>query len=203
MKRTIKIACCIAMLSFIYITSASAQLGIQAGYVNSKFSEVDDHYNGFELGVNYQMPIMGGFGLDYSLLYTLITRSEDSDLFDDYKSTGHYLNLPVRVQFSYPINNSFSIFAYGGPNFTLGVGGKNTRSVESVKIEQKWYGDDDNSWDLNRFDILLGLGVGVRYNNIILKGGYDWGLIDLDKSDDDSMHRNQFNISLAYIFNMR
>ena len=36
--------------------------------------------------------------------------------------------------------------------------------------------------NLNQLDLQLGLGLGVQWKKYQLKGGYDWGLINISKS---------------------
>ncbi len=207
MKKAVKSLLIVALLAIGSFSTANAQFGIQAGYVNAQLyhdgDKVNDSYNGFEVGVSYNMPIMGGFSLQYALLYTFQTVKYEyahSSLTDvDLTSTGHFLNLPVRAAYAFPITNDFSIFLYGGPNFTLGLGGRDKLDGDlpgvDIDRETKWYDDDL----YNRFDIKLGLGLGLQYINIILKGGYDWGLID-QADGSANLSRNQFNISLVYQF---
>lgn len=207
MKTTTKSLLLIAVLSFCAIT-ANAQLGIQAGYVNSqiysKGDKVSDPYNGLEVGLNYNMPIMGGFSLQYGLLYTMLTRKETGSLLGvstEYKSTGHYLNIPFRAAYTYYFTNDFGIFGYGGPNFAIGLAGKDKASgstgVGEGSLDFNWYGDNGTR---NRFDVKLGLGVGIVYKSLTLRGGYDWGLLNLSKDDNVKLNQNQFNISLGYSF---
>ena len=210
MKRTLKTICLLAVFAITSINMANAQFGIQAGYVNSKFNTDlpsfvagKEHYNGFEIGATYDFQIQGGVFMNYGLLYTFGKNSYDYGTenfnFVTIENTAHYLNIPVRVGYKYPINNSFRVFAYAGPNFTFGLAGKTSGEIIGFTGDGKWYGEDS---DLKRFDIKLGLGIGVEYNNFVLKGGYDWGLFNAYDSDNFYARRNQFNISIAYLFNL-
>ena len=205
MKRTIKTICLIAVLTITSVSVANAQLGIQAGYANSKFnSDIPlfplglSNYNGFEIGPTYDFQIQGGLYMNYGLLYTL-GKSSDKIGSVTIENTGHYLNVPVRIGYKYSINDSWRVFGYAGPNFTFGLAGKTTGGILGISADGKWYDDDS---DFKRFDIKLGLGAGVQWKNIALKGGYDWGLINAYDSDDFYARRNQFNISIVYMFNV-
>ena len=214
MKKTMKSFVIIAVLAIVSVGTANAQLGVQAGYVSSKFVAEDseaDPYNGFNVGLTYDMAIQGGFGLHYGLLYTLISDKESvketlpilGDVEVTYKSSGHFLNIPVQATYKYAINSDFGIFAYAGPNFTMGVAGSEKISYSIAEAgddgKASWYGEDDGI-DFGRFDIQLGVGLGIQYSNFVLKGGYDWGLLNPYGDDDFKINRNQFNVSLGFLF---
>jgi len=182
----------------------NAQLGIQAGYVNSVFKteignvkSTSDAYNGFNAGITYDYNINEYFGLTTGLLYSLITNKEKTGG-AEFTSTGHYATLPINIKGNYPINRSGSlrIFAFVGPDFILGIAGKSKSSIANVESSSKWYDDDHTK----RFDIALGMGAGLQYNNIRLKFGYDLGLLNLSDLDNVTYKRNHFNISLGYLF---
>ena len=65
-SRKISFVLLAAMLS---IGFANAQLGIQAGYSNSKDANSDAALNGFHAGLVYNLPIQGAVSLQYGLLY--------------------------------------------------------------------------------------------------------------------------------------
>lgn len=203
MKKSIKTICLLAILAITSVNIVNAQLGVQIGYVNAKFySDVPlfpaglDNYNGLEVGPTYDQLIMGGLFMHYGLLYTYGTNSEKVGLVN-VENTAHYLNIPVRLGYRHPISGKVSIFGYAGPNFTFGLAGKTSREIVGLTRNGKWYGEDSK---LKRFDIKLGIGLGIQISNCILKGGYDWGLINAYDSDDFYARRNQFNISAAYQF---
>ncbi|HOH75529.1 MAG TPA: hypothetical protein PKW38_07130, partial [Paludibacteraceae bacterium] len=63
-------------------------------------------------------------------------------------------------------------------------------------IESNPYDNDD----LERFNLQLGVAGGLKFSNLILQAGYDWGLFDLNKSDLIDLRKNTFSVSLAYEF---
>ena len=62
--------------------------------------------------------------------------------------------------------------------------------------------DEDNNGkkDISRFDVQLGAGAGIKYNAIILRFSYDWGLIDRLTIEPSKFKANDMKISLAYMF---
>lgn len=194
MKKSIKLLFVTALAVIAF--NANAQMGIEAGYVNSKFtsgSNSSDPFNGFRVGATYDMTVQGNFALNYGLGYTFLARKYELASID-YKSNGHFLNIPVRAMYSIPLNQSMKFFLYAGPDFYFGLAGKNKieEGITGVSGDFDWYGDDS---DMKRFDVMLGAGGGIQFNNIRIKAGYDWGLVEINKP----ATRNQFSVSIAYM----
>lgn len=209
MKKTIKLAL-VAILVTVGAATANAQLGVEAGYAGTKgYTKYDgdkttgDNVNGFFVGVNYDMNIQGGFGLHYGLLYAMsLDKTENEILGVKYStsSTGHYVNIPFRITYAFPISDSFKVFAYAGPRFDIGLAGKSKATIAGVEASTPWYKDELD--DMARFDLKLGAGAGVQFGNIVLKAGYDWGMLNnfKDLPDKTSAKSNQFTVSLGYKF---
>ncbi|MCL1821624.1 MAG: PorT family protein [Prolixibacteraceae bacterium] len=186
----------VAVFAIVAI-GANAQVGIEAGYVNSKFSKANEPFNGFRVGATYDMTVQGNFALNYGVGYTFLTQKNatgGSLASVELKSTGHYVDIPVRAMYSIPLNASSKFFLYAGPDFYFGLAGKNKITGQVAGAEgnttHDWYGD------MKRFDVLLGAGGGIQFNRIRIKAGYDWGMVEVNKS----ITRNQFNVSLGFMF---
>ena len=194
----------LALVAIFSFGVAKAQMGVQLGFSSSSQKEafpIPGSMIGFHVGPSYEMQIQGAISLQYALLYNyLTTTSGMSQLpsiatlgaiyFEDYdqKSTAHRLDLPVRVAGTFPINHSLSFFVFAGPNFNFGL----THKIYGNNI----YTDDD----LSRFDLQLGTGAGLKYNNFALKAGYDWGMLNRIKGDGMVWRNNDLKVSLAVAF---
>ena len=77
------------------------------------------------------------------------------------------------------------IFVYTGPSFDIGVGGKFKQSAEamgeSVATEESIY---DPEYGFKRFNMLWGVGAGVRWKFLQLRIGGDWGLLNINRLDE-------------------
>lgn len=239
MKKNVRFVL-ITVLLFAAMTS-SAQFEIDAGYLNStQKADVDgnssksDPSNGFHIEATYDFYIVKGFsiatGLNYSALFS---NDEDSLTFDDIislrstvKMQEHYLDIPVRLKYTFDIANNFRIFAYGEAKFIFGISSSYKSTLSGTISNQNVDGDmtynfytgDLKMNDLefaiadpilsetrySRFDMQLGVGLGVElFNRLVVKGGYDWGLLNRFKEtimNDATLRRNQFNISLGFMF---
>lgn len=211
MKKSFKAILIVAMVAVS--AGVSAQLSVNAGYANSattvkagSTSNTADGVNGVTAGVGYDMNVQGGFGLFWGLNYTYAWNKEEGTFWGitgTSNSVDHYLDVPVRLTFGLPITDAFKVFAFGGPKFVYALAGKTTYSLSSGESSASSEPSDHyKDTDLSRFDIKLGLGAGVQFSNIIVKGGYDWGMLNqyTGDIDDYSSKINQFYVTLGVTF---
>ncbi len=184
--KSIKKITLVALAAVLSISFASAQIGIQAGYSMSKVNDKDaDAISGFHVGPTYNMTIQGPISLQYGLLYNFVT----SEILPKTTYTSHSLDIPVRVAATFPLTSGFSAFGFAGPNFNLGL----ADNIDNTNLFEQ---DKDRS----RFNLQLGLGAGLQYNNIGVKFGYDFGLLDMHKSDIIDYKNNGLKVGLFFNF---
>lgn len=207
--KSIKKISLIAVAAIMSISFASAQVGIQAGYSSAKSTVEDSEaMGGFHVGPIYNMTIQGPISLQYGLLYNLYMDKSSTDKvansWIETNSTAHQIDIPVRVAASFPVGSGLSAFVFAGPNFNLGLAGKTTVStyVDGNKSDGlSWEGRDIyEDKDLSRFNLQLGLGAGVQYNNMGVKFSYDFGMLDMHKSDNINYKVNGMKVGLFYNF---
>lgn len=208
--KSIKKISLVALAAILSITFANAQVGVQAGYSMMK-TTVDNSKasNGFHVGPIYNMSLQGPISLQYGLLYNLYLSSDDKTTGSGDLRTGavitrtaHQFDVPVRVAATFPIASSISAFAFAGPNFNLGLAsGSSTqawalgkKAGDPVKVD---YYEDKN---ISRFNLQLGLGAGLQYSNMGVKFSYDFGLLDMHKSDAIDYKVNGLKVGLFYNF---
>ena len=202
--------------------SANAQVSINAGYVSTtpiSNSESGDAIKGITAGLGYDMNVQGGVGLSWGLNYTYAWDKEEDtqnipflgSITFSGKSADHYLDVPVRLTYTLPLSGDLNVFGFAGPKFVYAIAGKTTTSVStdlagdiSEYIPEIPEGNKDHYKDTNlsRFDIKAGLGAGVQFKNIILKAGYDWGLLNqyTGNNDNYSAKSNHFYATLGFAF---
>ena len=151
---------------------------------------VKTDYNGFNFGPVGEFNIVQNLDLRYGFLYSLLTGQKDL-LLTTYDYVGHFVDLPVQAQYSFPLINDLKIFAFGGPTLNFGIA--QTGKIGSTSID--FYEKDK---DLTRFDVKLGLGGGLRFSSFELRVGYDWGMLDLNKKDNITLNINQLTAALVY-----
>ncbi len=192
-----KIKSIFAVVLLALAVNVSAQVGIQAGYVNvtDKFTNTSSEVNGFNFGPVGEFGLVKNLDLRYGFLYTLLADSKEGLLSTTTTYTGHFVDVPVQAQFSFPVNNLIKVFAFGGPTLNLGLAQTTVTKGGSVEVSVNHYEANDK---LSRFDVKLGLGAGVRFSNFEVRAGYDWGMLDLDGRDNLTQHRNQLTAALVY-----
>jgi opacity protein-like surface antigen len=216
MRKVMKAAMVVALVAVS--ASASAQFSANVGYVSTGksidgagISIMDKGYglssNGITVGVGYDMNIQDAWGIAWGLNYTYAFASHDvpGTPKAEYKFTGMSLDIPVRATFTYPVSDALKVFGFAGPKFAFDLTGKYQGYLDGKKV-----GDDNAKQDLyekdgniSRFDVKLGLGAGANFNNVLLKVGYDWGLLNKltgDAAKNDTWRVNQFYVTLGYAF---
>lgn len=105
------------------------------------------------------------------------------------------------MQWRYEIVPDWSVFVYTGPSFDIGVGGKIKQSGEafgeSAPFEESIY---DPEYGFKRFNMLWGVGAGVRWKFLQLRIGGDWGLLNINRMDEKVTLSKPLHVTLSYMF---
>lgn len=192
--KTIKLTL-VALATIFSFGLANAQndgMGLQAGYssesvVNGAISSL----KGFHVGPTYEMSIQGPISLQYGLLYNYLT---GKNLF--YTETKHALDIPFRLAATFPLSGDLKAFIFGGANFNVGISDK----VGDTDIYSKELTIGSTTYKASRFDLQLGAGGGIQYNNFGVKAGYDWGMLDRSGNIGLGTKANDLKVSLFYNF---
>lgn len=119
-----------------------------------------------------------------------------------------YLEVPLNVVLSVPMQNKTGLFFNAGPYIAVGVGGKSKTDTKigaltsSSESKIKFSNDDpftsqqdDAAYDkLKRFDFGLNFGTGFDFKKLILKANYGLGLakINSTQSDNNANDKNKY-----------
>ncbi len=195
MKKIITLAAVLFAAMISVNSFAQIRWSATAGFGQGTLSEksggvtVSDTDNGIYAGILGEIPIQGvqNLGIEAGLVYSWFT-----DKTEGVKQNFHALNLPVKAKYCFPLNNEFGFFALAGPTFALGLSATNKENGATLDLFENY---------LKRFDIKLGIGAGVCYNDMIeLRLGYDWGLLNISQVSGITGHLNYLHIGLAYKF---
>lgn len=186
--------------------------GISVGYTSKQMKDKDgDKYPwcyigdddskkssaALRVGFYWAPEFRYGIGLQTGLYYDMSTstyKEEEISL----SSSEHSLSIPLRIQYRYEIIPDLSIFLYTGPSFDISLAYTAKASYMGETEKESMYGEDS---DLNRFNMLWGVGAGVRWKGLQLMLGGDWGLTNIYKDDPWKTKLNKpFSISLTYLF---
>lgn len=201
----------IALVAIFSISFASAQVGLQAGYSISTNANNEISLNGFHAGPIYNLSIQGPVSLQYGLLYNYLTKKSEGTFMGitgTSTTTAHRLDIPFRVTASFPVSGNVSAFIFGGPNFNLGLMQKTDGTADFWGVGSGYIEGDniyksemsDGSKRYSMFDLQLGAGAGLKFNNLGVKFSYDWGMLDRDNSDSGIWKNNDMKVGLFVNF---
>lgn len=154
---------------------------------------------GFYFGVNYDyafstiegLTVEPGlyfmhYGKDFTLPYNVDSKA--------YRA--NYLRIPVNIKYTLPFDEKFSVSAFTGPRFNLGIGG----NMFSKGVTYPGLKTLDAQW---------GFGVSaVIVDAVMLRLGYDLGLTKCIKDNTKDhegwsnlkVHRNTFYVGVGFAF---
>lgn len=172
---------------------------------------VKSPYHTIRTGLNVEIPIRLGFGVETGLKYSFAFGSREQQYNHSdtafFSYSGHLLDIPVRMTYTLPVFWGIKLFAYAGPNFNIGL-----EQTSDVKFEPKKTGQpnplnlpvpgtyDLYESELKRFAFQLGAGGGIQWKNFRLRSGYDWGLNNVGKSKKYREGLRGWHIAFEYEF---
>ena len=202
MKKVFAIAAALLLIG----TSAFAQ-SFGAGYVQSTSTNGSSSSaaNGFYAGFGYTAEIAPGIALNPGIYYEFLTSSSASSFGSLFsysgKTTEHYVNVPFHLSLAYSFAPTFKLYVYGGPTASIGVASTTKESGSIAGFGGTSTTDNYASGNYSRFDILAGGGVGAEVmKKFRVNVGYDFGLLDRNKSDNGTLKRNRLTAGVAYVF---
>lgn len=202
----------IVAAALLFACAANAQtyfnLGYGYGMNKVQFGELDPDTvgsNAITAGVSHNFGIAGNFGIEAGLNYMHDWSWEGLEAGESKgaKKTGvmsRYdgLNVPVLLNYAFPLASDFKVKVLAGPKMFLGLSDKSTTYVNGEKgLVYNSYEDDD----LSRFNVSASFGVaGEWMDKFRFMLGYDLGINDMDKSDLAKRKQSMLTFTLGYIF---
>lgn len=198
-----------AVLVAVAATSAFAQLSVGAGYINyASKTQIGSNTNypasnnGFYLGGDYNIPLVGGLGVAPGVYFSYSGSSDTSSMLG-ITGTGNtnetYLTVPVNVNYGVDLG-TIRVFVFGGPSLQYGLSSNFVQTVSSSLGSGSNTTDNYDNSDYNRFNLLVGGGLGVDVDSFRISFGYDWGLTDRSAADKITMKNKVLHIGISYLF---
>ncbi len=164
----------------------------------------------FQIGFTWSPEFRYGIGIQTGIYYELSTDSysENGTIMDEKYSSSinlneHNLSIPVRAQWRYEIIQDLSVFLYTGPSFDISLAYNISISnkIPAFDIDESAKMSLYDESDINRFNLMWGVGGGIRWKFLQFKVGGDWGLTSLyhDEVEKTTLNR-PFYFSLSYQF---
>lgn len=109
------------------------------------------------------------------------------------------LQIPIRVQYEYKFNDNWAVFGYAGPKFDVGLSFKTEREQGHYGKDTEDFYDSDYRNAQHRLNFMLGFAAGVRFWDLYLSLGGDFGLNNIYRNKDVTpVHTHQFILTLGY-----
>jgi hypothetical protein len=202
MKKAFKFTLLITLLLLSGFATAQ-KISIEAGFTNpARYGSglSTTYLNGNQLGLTTVIPLKNNFSLLTGALYTIVYADKkqgypNSDVVN-YYTFGHFADVPLRAMYTLPVSKSLRFFAYAGPNLNIGL--SQLQITNSTLSAIPSGSTNMYASDLNRLNLQLGLGGGVQWNKLTLKGGYDFGLLNLNKKSTTNIYQRGWHVSMAY-----
>lgn len=206
-------------------------IGITLGYSQNSMFETSpllgtkvshnedvDRYHGFHCGIILNPEIDNGIGIltGAKYIYTpTYQRIGTRTNYDETFISKHDLAIPLRFQYRYAFTPGFSVFAYTGPSFNIGlVWNRHNNKIENKENTESntisFYEDNNspntldatNISNYSRFHCFWGLGVGIIFNqHLRIEYCADWGLNNITPYSGKFTHLNlPVNIAISYMF---
>jgi len=197
------------------LTLNAQKYAIEGGYLNPGrygASTSTTYFNGGRLGGTASFDLKNNFsfltGALYSFVYSDKLQGYPNATSLTYKTAGHFLDIPLRVSWSLPINKNLKVFGFAGPNLNIGLFQSqeiistltylptNPLYVKPGKFDL--YSGTD--YQLNRLNLQIGVGGGVQWKNYQIKSGYDWGINNLNKENTGNLYQKGWYVTVNYEF---
>ena len=202
-----KVFAIVAFAALFAAGKAQAQISVNAGYAPETFttkfgnSTSTENYQGFFVGVTYNVPVVSNFGVAVGPQFRMNMKSTSASVLGittTIKDTQMLIDVPVLFNYAIGVSGDFAITPFVGPMFSYAVSGSTKTSVGGNSTTGKWYGDNSG---LNPFNINVVGGVSASYSSVKLFAGYRLGLLDQEKNSDNITLKTQgFFVGLGYAF---
>lgn len=211
-----------SLLLIIFVFSAtilkSQTYRAEIGYIQPRQSGEffsPTNFNGVKLGATAEFKLKSNFSFLTGALYSVVYGSKVQKygtLTDSvtYKTWGHFLDIPLHLQYSLPMGKDFKLFAFAGPNINVGLA-QPQKIISALSedmeiftgIKSKKYSENDlyKMAKISRINVQMSIGAGIQWKNYQLKGGYDFGINSINKIDTSKLlHQSGWYVSLVYEF---
>lgn len=208
--RILKISFAACLFLCTISASKAQQINLEAGYFNPKQYKTtagENYFDAARIGATVNFRWKYNFSLQSGLLYN-IGLSTKKQLFPkdssvNYTTWSHSAEIPLRVQYTIPLGKQWSLFAFAGPNIQIGIIQDTRIDAHLSTILTQMSGIESGTFNmyqdnLHRINLQLGAGGGIQWKKYSLKGGYDWGMNNLNKLSDSNIYQKNWFVSFGY-----
>lgn len=157
---------------------------------------------GFHAGGMMEYSFSPSFAIQPELLFSMNSTGQEYDITEDVTQKTHIdiwqIQVPINLKYKLG-DDALGYFVTAGPYFGIGLSGKlKGDGMGSRNI----YDEDEMGTDLNlkRFDIGIGVGLGVEIKKIMVGASYQFGLMNLSNANKVKSRVGTFQLSVGYFF---
>lgn len=161
------------------------------------------YFNGIKLGLTAELNLKNNMSLLTGALYNLVY-SDDLQKYPNLTSVnklsyGHFIDVPVRFIYTYPLSKNLKLFGFAGPNLNIGLY-QVQGTISTVSSVSTVYSNLYKSSVLNQLDLQVGIGGGVQWKKFQLKAGYDYGLLNMNRLDTGNLYQKGWYVTFGVKF---
>lgn len=220
------IAFVILLSGLTYAQESPIKFGVKAGMNLSNLSgdtENPQSKIGYQIGITLDYKLTDNFFLHSGVDYTNKGYKEKAETITEVEEgmeitvsnarltiDANYLQLPIHIGYVAYRSNSTNIYFTTGPYIAFGVGGKTKitglASIPEYDLRNEFFSTKVNTFRkgmLKDLDLGFGAGIGVEYNKLDFKIGYDFGLINIYsplENEDQSLKNGNAYLTIGYKF---
>ena len=169
----------------------SMYYGVRIGFTNANLSG-----DGVDSKSKIGMTLGGVLGLRLSNTTPLFLESGLYYSERGAKDIGYTnLEVPLLIKYGIKAGEGMAFLPFFGPYFAQAISGKTKIGDEKVGTfdEKKWTG-------LKRFNMGFKLGCGFEFNKLYAEAGYQFGVSNISKYDEHSIHSNALFVNVGVNF---
>lgn len=214
MRKIIILSLVLILSTTVLYSQRRVRYGIQAGINISNIGKVPLFKNeggeGFYVGFLTDIKLVAGLhiqpGLSLSTKsFTLKTPNfETATMGAKSLVNAYYLSLPIGITYKFRVAKGLRLFVTGEPSFSYGIAGTTVQSFKTlddtgqpimVSPEYKTFKNSSKeNVGINNFDMGMFVGGGLEFKAIGIKGGYDFGLLNISET-----YKTKFNAAKILI----
>jgi outer membrane protein assembly factor BamA len=214
-KKILALGVTIFLFAFSGFGGTQKKLGFDAGYTltpcfQSNYGDGGNtvFLNGFNVGPRFEIgPDSSRWSLGIAALFEMRTNRYNVNWCMPYTTCYrelYYGVVPIDLMYSIPLKGRLHLSVFGGPRFDVGIYGTydehyylSTRT--SAYDDAKAFSDA-----MDRFDMSVGVGVGIEYRWMRAKIGYDYPITNSenDATAPSQFHQSELRIGIGCMFNL-
>lgn len=216
MKKAILSLFFTALVSLTVANAMDWRYGILASYDNTELDNIEGNTSsssGFSVGAMVGYDFIDYFAIQSGLHFSMVNLNSADRYLGDYLDLIlhenirlYYLSIPLLVQGKLPVGN-VDLILEAGPQFYCGVGSYVNATLDDFHTDDNYIDRYESDTDIDAFDYLqrfncmIHVGIGAEYSGARLMVGYNVGIYNIAKSEDQgNLKTRGFQITAGYIF---